>query len=104
MLDPTYIIKKPLITEKTTWESQREIKKGKRAGEPVNRYTFHVATGARKPEIKKAIEQLYGVRVERVSTQIRKGRTYRTKHGVTNSGDWKRATVQLHADDRIELF
>lgn len=104
MLDPTYIVKKPLITEKTTWESQREIKKGKRAGDPVNRYTFEVSMEARKPEIKSAIEQLYGVRVKRVSTQIRKGRTYRTRFGTANTGDWKRATVQLHPDDRIELF
>ncbi len=103
-LDPTYIIRKPLITEKSTWESSRVIKKGARAGQPVNRFSFEVALNARKPEIKAAIEKLYNVRVERVSTQIRKGRTYRTRYGVTNTGDWKKATVQLHPDDRIELF
>ncbi len=103
-LDPTYIIRKPLITEKSTWESARVIKKGKRAGEPVNRFSFEVAMDARKPQIKAAIEKLYGVRVEKVATQIRKGRTYRTRHGVSNTGDWKKATVQLHPDDKIELF
>ena len=60
--------------------------------------------GSTRPQIKAAIEHLYGVRVEKVSTQIRKGQTYRTRYGTTNSGDWKRATVQLHKDDRIELF
>jgi len=103
-MEATYVIKKPLITEKTTWESQRQIKKGKRVGQPVNRYSFHVAMEARKDQIKRAVEELYKVRVARVSTQVRKGRTYRTRFGVSNSGDWKRATVQLHADDRIDLF
>lgn len=104
MAEPIDIIKRPLITEKSTWESQRIIKKGRRSGEAVNRYSFKVAMPARKPQIKAAIEHLYGVRVEKVSTQIRKGQTYRTRYGTTNSGDWKRATVQLHKDDRIELF
>ena len=73
MAEPIDIIKRPLITEKSTWESQRIIKKGRRSGEAVNRYSFKVAMPARKPQIKAAIEHLYGVRVEKVSTQIRKG-------------------------------
>lgn len=93
MLDATQIIKRPLITEKATWESQSR-----------NRYSFHVHMKARKPQISAAIEELYKVRVEKVSTQIRKGRTYRTRHGVTNTGDWKKAVVHVHADDRIDLF
>lgn len=104
MIDATYIIKKPLITEKTTWESQRIVKKGRRAGEPVNRYSFHVAIEARKDEIKRAIQELYKVRVSGVATQIRKGRTFRTRQGVTNTGDWKKAVVLVHPEDRIDLF
>ena len=104
MLDATHLIRKPLITEKSTWESTRLIKKGKHAGDPVNRFSFEVVMTARKPQIKAAIEEIYGVRVQRVSTQIRKGRTYRTKFGTANTGDWKKATVQLHPDDKIELF
>jgi large subunit ribosomal protein L23 len=92
-LAATDIIKKPLITEKTTWES------GDR-----NRYSFAVNMRARKPQIKAAIESLYGVRVERVSTQVRKGKYFRTRYGPAKSSDWKKATVQLHEDDRIELF
>ena len=92
-IEATDIVKKPLITEKTTWES------GDR-----NRYSFEVEMKARKPQIKAAIEKLYGVRVERVSTQIRKGKYFRTRFGPAKSSDWKKATVQLHEEDRIELF
>lgn len=92
-LDAIHIVKKPLITEKSTWES------GDR-----NRYSFEVALSARKPQIKAAIEKLYGVRVERVSTQVRKGKYFRTRFGPAKTSDWKKATVELHEEDRIELF
>lgn len=93
MLESTHVIKRPLITEKSTWEGQSR-----------NRYAFEVDMRARKPEIRRAIEELYKVRVAKVSTQVRKGRTYRTKHGTANTGDWKRATVHVHPEDRIDLF
>ena len=92
-LDATVIVKKPLITEKSTWESNDR-----------NRYAFEVDMRARKPQIKAAIEKLYDVRVERVSTQVRKGKFFRTRHGQAKSSDWKKATVQLHDEDRIDLF
>lgn len=92
-LSPEQIIKRPMITEKSTWE-----------GESRNRYSFHVDVNSRKPAIRRAVEAIYKVRVVKISTQVRKGRTYRTKHGVANSGDWKKAVVQLHSDDRIDLF
>jgi large subunit ribosomal protein L23 len=92
-LAPEQIIKRPLITEKSTWE-----------GESRNRYSFQVDITTRKPAIRRAIEAIYKVRVVKVSTQVRKGRTYRTRFGIANSGDWKKATVQLHPDDRIDLF
>lgn len=103
-LDPTQVLKRPLITEKSTWEATHAIAKGKRQGQPVNRYSFEVAIDARKPQIKQAVEKVYGVRVQKVSTQVRKGRERRTRWGITNTGQWKKATVQLHPDDRIELF
>ncbi|MEQ9454621.1 MAG: 50S ribosomal protein L23 [Phycisphaeraceae bacterium] len=93
MRDPIHIVKRPLITEKTSWESNER-----------NRYTFEVARDARKPEIKKAIESLFDVKVVRVATQIRKGDIRRTRHGYTKRPDWKRATVQVEEGQRIELF
>jgi len=92
-LDPTYIIKKPLVTEKSTWESEAR-----------NRFSFEVPKTARKPQIKAAVEALYNVRVQKVATQVRKGQYTRTRFGPGKTSDWKRATVQLHPDDRIELF
>lgn len=104
MMQPGTIIKRPIITEKSTWEASREIKSGKRAGQPVNRYSFEVDMRARKPQIRAAIEALYGVRVEKVATQLRKGTYFRNKFGTGKKPDWKKAVVQLHADDRIDLF
>lgn len=93
MLHATQIIKRPLITEKCTWES------GAR-----NRYSFEVVLHATKDEIKAAIAEIYKVRVVKVATQVRKGEFRRTKFGETRTADWKRATVQLHPDDKIELL
>ncbi len=92
-MEATTVIKKPLITEKSAWETESR-----------NRYSFEVDMRARKPQIKAAIEEIYGVKVERVSTQIRKGKYFRTRFGPAKTSDWKRATVQLVGDDRIELF
>lgn len=103
-MHPTYVIKRPLITEKATWEATEPIKKGARAGQPRNRYAFVVDLRARKPQIKAAIEDLYKVRVARVNTQVRKGVHKRTKYGMSYTGDWKKAIVQLHPEDKIELF
>ncbi len=93
MIDATYVVKRPLITEKTTWES------GAR-----NRYSFEVAADARKADIKRAIESLYSVKVVKVSTQMRKGKLRRTRYGYSQNPDWKRATVQLAEDHKIDLF
>jgi len=101
---PTYIIKRPLVTEKGTWEATHERSKGKDAGTPLNRYSFKVALRARKDEIKAAVESLYNVRVAKVRTQVRKGKYTRTRFGLGKTATWKRATVELHPDDRIELF
>lgn len=104
MAEATDIIKRPLITEKSTDEMTGLIEEGQREGQALNRYTFEVANGARKPEIKKAIESLYGVRVKKVRTQTRAGGYKRTRFGLARSAPWKRAIVELHQEDRIELF
>jgi large subunit ribosomal protein L23 len=92
-MEPTRIIKKPLITEKATFMSA-----------DANRYLFQVDRLATKPQIRKAIEALYSVRVIRVATQKRPGKTRRYKYGYIKSAPTKRAIVKIHADDRIELF
>jgi large subunit ribosomal protein L23 len=89
----TTIIRKPLITEKATYAS----------GE-FNRFSFAVDTRADKQQIKKAIEELYNVRVLSVATQNRKGKSRMTRLGVMQKPDTKRAIVRIHPDDKIELF
>jgi len=89
----TQVIKRPLITEKGTWEITAR-----------NRYGFRVDMRSRKSQIKAAIEELYEVHVLKVRTQIRKGKYRRTRFGPAKTSDWKKAIVELKPDDKIELF
>jgi large subunit ribosomal protein L23 len=92
-MEATTIIRKPLVTEKSTYATSE-----------FNRYVFEVDMRAKKPAIKRAIEELYGVRVVSVATQVRKGELRRNKTGFWKAGNKKRATVKIHPEDRIELF
>ena len=103
-MEPTHVIKRPLITEKSTYEASGDIPRGPRKGEPINRYSFEVDMKARKGDIAKAIEAIYSVRVAKVNTQVRKGQYFRTRFGTGKTSQWKKALVTLHPDDRIDLF
>ncbi len=92
-MDATYVIKKPLLTEKSTFAMNEEA-----------RYTFLVDCGASKDEIKRAVESLYGVKVVGVTTQNRKGRERRLKYGWVTEKVTKKATVRLAEGQTIELF
>ncbi len=89
----TYVIKKPVVTEKGTF-----------AMNELNRYMFQVDLRASKDQIRKAIEELYKVSVEKVNTQTRKGKYRRYKYGLTRESDVKLASVRLKEGDTIELF
>lgn len=89
----THVIVKPLITEKATFQSAE-----------FNSYSFEVDRRARKPEIRRAIEEIYGVRVVKIATQNRRGQLRRNKFGYWSTRNIKRAIVKVHPDDRIELF
>ena len=87
------IIIKPVITEQSM--EQTEAKK----------YVFQVAIDANKSEIKKAIEQIFGVKVEKVNTIRMEGKAKR--QGVTSGrrANWKKVMVKLTADSKtIEFF
>ena len=87
------VIKKILLTEK-----------GTRLSEEQNKYLFRVAIEANKVEIKRAVEELFNVRVMAVNTMRRKGKKKRERtanFGTTAS--WKRAVVSLHEEDSINL-
>ena len=70
------------------------------------KYVFEVATAAGKIEIKKAVEEAFGVKVAKVNTMIVPGKAKRMGAGRPGrTKDWKKAIVQLTDDSKtIELF
>ena len=78
--------------------------KGMFQSEAFNQYTFKVNPVATKMDVKRAIESLFEVEVEKVATQTRKGkpRRYRFKFGRTKN--WKKAVVKLKGDHKIDFF
>lgn len=87
------IIRKPVITEKSM------------AGMELKKYTFLVHPDADKTEIKKAVEEVFGVTVKEVKTNIRLGKDKRVGVHRGKRPDTKRATVTLTEDSKtIEFF
>lgn len=93
ILEPHQVILKPLVTEKGMHRSTRN-----------NAYAFEINRLATKHDVKRAIEQLFEVRVLKVHTQNRKGKPRRTKMQLGYTKDWKKAVVTLDSEHRIELF
>lgn len=92
------IIKKPVITEKATGQSEK-----------ANRFSFVVDRAANKLEIKDAVEKLYGVQVTEVRTMNYGGGKSSVKY--TNKGiveqkskQWKKAVVTVADGETIDLF
>lgn len=85
------IIKSPAITEKGTLVSEK------------NQVVFTVAATATKPEIKKAVEGLFGVKVKAVNTLVRKGKTRRFRGQPARLSDVKRAYVTLEDGQRLDV-
>ncbi len=93
---PYEIIIRPIITEKSN-----------RLMEDYNKYTFEVALDASKPEIKRAIEELFGVKVKKVNTMIVKPKKKRVwnkfrQYGKTKK--WKKAIVTLEKGQKIDIL
>ena len=91
------ILVKPLVTEKMTDQSER-----------FNRYGFVVDRKASKPEIKKAVETLYNVKVESVNTIVYGGKVKSryTKGGIITgkTNAYKKAVVTLAEGDSIDFY
>ncbi len=92
-LEAHQVLLRPLVTEKGVHRASRN-----------NQYAFEIHRDATKLDVKKAVEELFEVKVAKVRTQTRKGkiRRYRFRYGRT--ADWKKAIVQLHEDHRIDFF
>jgi large subunit ribosomal protein L23 len=94
MKDPYRIVIRPVITEKSTWlkEKNREV-------------CFEVDPRANKSEIKKAVEQLFKIKVERVRIQNKRGKKRRVGRSEGKKKDWKKAYIKLKEGEKmIEYF
>ena len=69
-----------------------------------NKYTFLVHRDANKTEIKIAVENIFGVKVTAVNTMNRKGKVRRTRNGLGQRKDTKRAIVSVAAGQSIDIF
>lgn len=92
MKNPRDIIKKPVVTEKSY----------SLAGH--HKYTFKVAPTANKIEIKKAIEELFKVKVRKVNTMNVKGKPKRVRNITGYKPGYKKAIAILRPGDKIEIF
>ena len=86
------LIKKPIITEKSTL-----------AAETSNAATFIVAMDATKPQIKEAVEAVFGVKVKAVNTVVSKGKVKRFRGRPGERSDKKKAYVILEAGQSIDV-
>lgn len=92
-LEPHQVILRPLVTEKGMNRSTRN-----------NAYAFEVSTQATKEDVRRAVEELFEVKVVKVRTQNRRGKPRRTRFRQGRTSDWKKAIVQLDPEHRIDFF
>jgi len=85
------LIQSPYITEKATSVGN------------LNQVVFKVDLSASKSEIKKAVEDLFDVKVETVTTSTQKGKTKRNRFGVYKRSDYKKAFVSLKEGSEIQF-
>jgi large subunit ribosomal protein L23 len=86
------VIIKPIVSEKSY------------ALLAANKYTFRVHPDAHKTQIRQAVEEIFGVRVNGVQTMSVKSKPKRRGYTSGRTRGWKKAIVQLHPEDSIELF
>ena len=94
MKDPRDVIISPVVSEKSYQLIESNV------------YTFLVHPDAAKPEIRSAVEEIFGVKVAKVNTLNRKGKTTRNRRTgkLGSRPDHKRAIVTLVEGDSIDLF
>ena len=93
VLEPHQIILRPLVTEKGMHRSTR-----------YNQYAFEVNRLADKADVRRAVEELFDVKVVKVRTLNRKGKPRRDKFTYGHTKSWKKAIVTLDPEHRIDFF
>lgn len=87
------MITRPVVTEKTTEQKERD-----------NQITFEVNPKTNRIEVKRAIENIFNVKVETVRTMNIKGKVKRRGRVVGKRKNWKKAIVTLMPGQRIDFF
>jgi large subunit ribosomal protein L23 len=93
MKDPRDVLIKPVITENSMLKMEES-----------NTYTFKVAKKANKVEIRKAVEEIFNVKVDNVNTMNMRGKKRRLGRNEGRTASWKKALVRLAEGDSIEIF
>jgi large subunit ribosomal protein L23 len=91
-MNPRNVIIRPIVSEKSY------------ALLAANKYTFRIHPDAHKTQVRQAVEQIFGVRVTDVRTMSVKSKPKRRGYTSGRTREWKKAIVQLHPEDTIELF
>jgi large subunit ribosomal protein L23 len=93
MKDLRQVIQRPVVTEKSTIDREQR-----------NVVTFAVHPDANKHDIRRAVEELFSVKVLDVRTSNVRGKTRRVGKFTGDRPSWKKARVRLRAGDSIEFF
>ncbi len=92
MKDPRQIILRPIVTEKSLGSQEDQ------------QYSFEVDKRANKIEIRRAIEEIFDVKVVSVQTMRKRGKLRRQRYKVGRRRSWKKAIIKLAPDDTIEVI
>ena len=92
-LAPNQVIVRPLLTEKGMHRATRH-----------NAYSFEVVVAATKADVRRAVEEMFNVKVEKIAIQNRLGKTRRSRMKRTVAKPWKKAVVTLKPEHKINLF
>lgn len=92
-MTPYEILKKPVITEKSTIQK-----------ETTNQLTFEVDRRANKVEIRRAVERIFNVKVVGVRTMQMRGKIKRFGRVLGKRSNWKKAIVTLAQGEHVEFF
>lgn len=101
-MDLYRVLQKPLITEKST--ELANPSKARMTNPDVHRYAFRVALKATKPEIARAVEERFNVKVKSVNTMIYKPKEKGAGRQRGYASAWKKAVVTLANGQSIEDF
>jgi large subunit ribosomal protein L23 len=92
-MDVHNILRRPILTEKST-----------RGMELQNAYVFEIAPGANKLMVRRAVQELFDVKVVKVNIRNRRGKLKRVGRSMGFAKDRKEAVVTLRAGDKLDIY